>query len=144
MCPVSFKCWSSLPAYFPSYLHPSPISASLSSPIPWFLNRMHGKKSHFKLKRGNRRYIFSVTGFKLSVWIQHIYKSLAELSLGFSLTFCLVFSWAQKLYNKSHRSLMLNKQNNWWISLSMHPKMSCLTFQFPGMIHSPHILCISN
>lgn len=79
--PVSFKCWSSLPACFPSYLHPSPISGCLSSPIPWFLKRMHGMNSHFRLKRGNGGYVFSVTGFKLSVWKQHIHKPLTELSL---------------------------------------------------------------
>lgn len=106
-----FFWFTPLPACFPPFLLPlysfsSPSLFSflppslcfpLSSPIHSFLKRVHWVKTvTVKLKKGQGGCIFRVSGLKVSVWIQHIYKSLAESPLGFSLTFCLMFAWAEK------------------------------------------------
>lgn len=94
-----------------SFLPPS-LCFPLSPPIHSFLKRMHWVETvTFKLKKGKEGYIFRMNGFKVNVWIQYTYKSLAESPLGFSLTFCLMFGWAEKNYPVIHMNYFkLNKQ----------------------------------
>lgn len=114
-----------LPAFLPSFAPSTLFSSSsllsflppslcfpLSSPIHSFLKGVHWVKTvTVKLKKGKGGYIFRVSGFKVSVWIQHIYKSLVVTpGLHFNILLNVWLGWKKNYIVIHMDDLKLNKQ----------------------------------